>query len=132
MTSGVKMDDFSNVTVLILDDEQMVRENLEAFLEDEGLIVLTASNGEDALGILAANDITIGVIDMRLPGMAGSEFIVKAHSTSPHTKFIVHTGSTNYKLPHELRDIGITHDDVFIKPLADMHVVLNTIRRLLG
>ena len=126
------MDDLSDVTILILDDEQMVRENLEAFLEDEGLHVLTASNGEEALALLMGNDVTACVVDMRLPGMAGSEFIVKAHDQSPNTRFIVHTGSTNYKLPRELRDIGITHDAVFIKPLADMHVILTTVRRLLG
>jgi DNA-binding NtrC family response regulator len=126
------MSDLSDVTMLILDDEQMVRENLEAFLEDEGMRVLTASNGEEALNVLAANKVMIGVIDMRLPGMAGSEFIVKAHALSPETRFIVHTGSTNYKLPRELRDIGITHDEVFIKPLADMHVILDAAARLLG
>jgi len=120
------------VTVLILDDEQMVRENLEAFLEDEGLRVLTASNGEEALNVLAANTIMVGVVDMRLPGMAGSEFIVKAHALSPETRFIVHTGSTNYKLPRELRAIGITRDEVFIKPLADMQVILDATARLLG
>jgi hypothetical protein len=64
--------------------------------------------------------------------MAGSEFIVKAHALSPETRFIVHTGSTSYKLPRELRDIGITHDEVFIKPLADMHVILDAAARLLG
>lgn len=126
------MADLSKVTILILDDEQMVRENLEAFLEDEGLTVLTASNGEEALGVITENDITIGVIDMRLPGMAGSEFIVKAHAIRPEARFIVHTGSTNYKLPAELRDIGITSDEVFIKPLADMNVILETVQRLLA
>lgn len=124
------MDDLSDVTVLILDDEQMVRENLEAFLEDEGLEVLTASNGEEALGVISNNKINVGVVDMRLPGMAGSEFIVKAHKISPKTCFIVHTGSTNYKLPQELREVGVTRNEVFIKPLADMHVILETIQHL--
>lgn len=124
------MTELNGLTVLVLDDEQMVRENLEAFLEDEGLIPLTASNGEEALGILTREKVAVGIIDMRLPGMAGSEFIVKAHGVSPGTRFIVHTGSTNYKLPRELKEIGVTHDDVFIKPLADMTVVLEAIKRL--
>ncbi|WP_461209969.1 response regulator [Desulfocurvus sp. DL9XJH121] len=124
------MTDLTGITILVLDDEQMVRENLEAFLEDEGLTPLTASNGEKALSILAENSVQVGIIDMRLPGMAGSEFIVRAHKVSPDTKFIVHTGSTNYKLPQELREVGVTYDDVFIKPLADMNVVLTAIARL--
>lgn len=126
------MTDLSEFTILILDDEQMVRENLEAFLEDEGLNPLTATNGEEALTVLGDNEVHVGIIDMRLPGMAGSEFIIKAHAVSPDTKFIVHTGSTNYKLPKELKEIGITHEDVFIKPLADMNIVLEAIRRLTG
>lgn len=124
------MTDLNGLTVLVLDDEQMVRENLEAFLEDEGLVPLTASNGEEALGILTKEQVSVGIIDMRLPGMAGSEFIVKAHGVSPDTRFIVHTGSTNYKLPRELKEVGVTHDDVFIKPLADMTIVLEAIKRL--
>lgn len=124
------MTDLSETTILVLDDEQMVRENLEAFLEDEGLLPITATNGEEALNVLEENNVHVGIIDMRLPGMAGSEFIIKAHAISPDTKFIVHTGSTNYKLPKELRDIGITHEDVFIKPLADMNIVLEAIKRL--
>ncbi|MBU1001125.1 MAG: response regulator [Proteobacteria bacterium] len=126
------MADLSEIIVLVLDDEQMVRENLEAFLEDEGLTPLTATNGEEALTILAKNKVHIGIIDMRLPGMAGSEFIVKGHQVSPETRFIVHTGSTNYKLPREIRDCGVALDDVFIKPLADMNIIMDAIRRLMG
>lgn len=126
------MDELDGITVLVLDDEQMVRENLEAFLEDEGLSPLTASNGEEALTVLADNAVNVSIVDMRLPGMAGSEFIVKAHKISPTTRFIVHTGSTNYKLPRELRECGVTLDDVFIKPLADMTVILEAIKRLSG
>lgn len=126
------MTELTGITVLVLDDEQMVRENLEAFLEDEGLEPMTASNGEEALSILAENKVDVGIIDIRLPGMAGSEFIVKARKVSPTTHFLVHTGSTNYKLPSELRDAGVSHEDVFIKPLADMTVVLDAIRRHTG
>ncbi|GAB6178476.1 response regulator [Desulfobaculum senezii] len=117
----------TNPIILILDDEQMVRENLEAYFEDEGFEVRTASNGEDAMNIIATGEISLGVIDMRLPGMAGSEFIVQAHGKSPHTHFLIHTGSTNFKLPSELKDIGMTSGDVFIKPLADMGVLLDAV-----
>lgn len=113
--------------ILILDDEQMVRENLEAFFEDEGFEVRTASDGEEALTIVATGEIDLGVIDMRLPGMAGSEFIVLAHEKSPNTQFLIHTGSTNFKLPSELKDIGMSSNDVFIKPLADMGVLLEAV-----
>lgn len=125
------MPELNELTVLVLDDEQMVRENLEAFLEDEGLSPVTATNGEEALSIMATQNVAISIVDMRLPGMAGSEFIVRAHGVSPDTKFLVHTGSTNYKLPKELKEIGVTHDDIFIKPLADMTIVLKAIKRLI-
>ncbi|NJB67246.1 DNA-binding NtrC family response regulator [Desulfobaculum xiamenense] len=118
--------------ILILDDEQMVRENLEAFFEDEGFEVRTASDGEKGLAIIATGEIALGIIDMRLPGMAGSEFILHAHAKSPHTHFLIHTGSTNFKLPSELKDIGMTSNDVFIKPLADMGVLLAAVESKLG
>lgn len=119
-------------TVLVLDDEEMVRENLEAFLEDEGFNVLSAPSAEDALTVVRNNAIDVGIIDMRLPGMSGHDFISEAHVISPTTRFIVHTGSTNYKLPQKLVAIGIGNDQVFIKPVADMGVLVDTIHRLLN
>lgn len=121
----------NTIVVLVVDDEEMVRENLEAYLEDEGFIVYTAGSGEEGLALLAEHEPTVGIIDMRLPSMSGNDFIVNAHARCPDLKYVIHTGSTNYKLPQELMQIGITREDIFIKPLQNMDDLVQAIFRIL-
>lgn len=118
--------------VLILDDEDMVRENLQAFLEDEGFATLTSASGEKALALLADNRVDVCIVDMRLPGMSGNEFIIKAHEADPGPKYLIHTGSTNYKPPAEVLAAGLTRDMIFIKPLSDMGALTEAVRKLVG
>jgi hypothetical protein len=45
-------------------------------------------------------------------------------------KFVIHTGSMDYTLPRELLDIGIGPQQVFVKPLPDMNVLVRAIKNL--
>jgi len=123
---------YESVTVLVVDDEEMVRENLEAYLEDEGFKVATAGSGEEALELLASVSPHVGIIDMRLPGMSGNDFIIKAHAVNPALRYLIHTGSTNYKLPVVVMNVGVTHEDIYIKPLQNMDMLVRGIDRLLA
>ncbi len=113
--------------LLVLDDEEMVRENLQAYLEDEGFSVIAGGSAEEALELLKSHDVDLCIVDMRLPGASGNEFILRANGVNPELRFIIHTGSTNYKLPAELKDIGVERDHVFIKPVKDMQHLVRAI-----
>lgn len=121
--------DNADILILVVDDEEMVRENLEAYFEDEGFSVITAGSGEDALVLLDRRRPDVGIIDMRLPGMSGNDFILRAHQVLPTLHYLIHTGSTNYKLPEELLAIGVKHADVYIKPLQNMDELVQGILR---
>lgn len=125
--------DNSNIVVLIVDDENIIRNNLRVYLEDEGYEVFTADSGEDGIKILKEKGMifNIGIIDMRLPGMDGNAFILQAHEIQPKMKFLIHTGSVNYKLPDTFQSIGIHFQHVFQKPLDDMSILANAITNLL-
>jgi len=120
-----------NARVLVVDDEAAVRNNLVAFLEDEGFEVREAESGEAALQLLEQEDFAVGIIDLRLPGMDGDALIIATSSRKPSMKFLVHTGSSTYALPPALIDIGMTPEDVFRKPINDMGLLADAIRRLL-
>uniref|UniRef100_B8DN80 Response regulator receiver protein n=1 Tax=Nitratidesulfovibrio vulgaris (strain DSM 19637 / Miyazaki F) TaxID=883 RepID=B8DN80_NITV9 len=122
----------ADILILVVDDEEMVRENLEAYLEDEGFRVVTAGSGEDALDLLERHRPDVGIIDMRLPGMSGNDFIIRAHQALPTLRYLIHTGSTNYKLPSELITIGVQRADVYIKPLQNMDDLVQGIFRRLS
>lgn len=121
----------TDVKILVVDDENVVCSNVIAFLEDEGFTVFSATSGEDALRLLHSKDVDVGIIDMRLPGIDGNTFIMRAHEMKPIMKFLIHTGSTNYSLPSSLVDLGISPNQVFRKPLLDMGLLVSAIHRLI-
>lgn len=126
------MADNSKIRVLVLDDDEMVRENLKDFLEDEGFPVVAFIDGESGLSYLQPDMIDVAIVDMRLPGMDGNSFIIQSHKINPLLKYIIHTGSSNYMLIEELIEIGLDDSQVFIKPVGDMGILVEKIYDLLG
>ena len=59
--------------ILIIDDEEVLRDVLEAVLQREGFDVALAATAEEGLAIVENEDIDLVVLDMMLPGMDGHE-----------------------------------------------------------
>ncbi len=116
--------------VLIVEDEEMLRRSLSDYLEDEDFEVFTASSGEEGLEFLEREWTDFCIVDMRLPKMDGNDFILAAHLKNPDIGFIIHTGSVSYSVPEVLRNIGITSNQVYHKPLNDMGVMVQALYRL--
>ena len=115
--------------VLVVDDEEMVRENLGAYLDDEGFTVLLAESGEQGLALLGQRHCDVAVVDMRLPGINGNKFIQEANAQNPGLRFLIHTGSLNYSPPAEFSRLGLSSGSVFITPVPDMAVIAEAIRQ---
>lgn len=126
------MTEYSQIRILVVDDEHSIRRSLVGFLEDYDFDVSSASSAEEALELLAKESFHVGVIDLRLPGMSGDVFILKAYEMLPTMRFLIHTGSSSYHLPEELAHIGLKPKDVFLKPLSDMTVVVDSIRDMVN
>ena len=92
--------------------------------------VVTACDGEEALGILAEKEVSLSIVDLRLPGMNGSEFIRQASAANLCKFFIIHTGSNDMKLTGEMKELGMTVEDIFFKP-ADLDLIMERIQQLL-
>lgn len=118
--------------VLVIDDDPSVLENLVAFLDDEGFNVLSANSGDKAFELISEKSPQIAIVDMRLPGIDGNELIIKAHELLPSLQYLVHTGSSDYVLPEELKNMGITEDHIFKKPVSDMSVFVEAIQSKTG
>lgn len=116
--------------VLIVDDEDSVRENLAIFLEDEGYTVAEAITAELALEQLYQKSFRFLIVDLRLPAMDGAELIRRVHALGYPLHYFIHTASTEFSLPQELRAIGIRPEHVFHKPLKDMSIISNTLGAL--
>ncbi|MFW5499679.1 MULTISPECIES: response regulator [unclassified Maridesulfovibrio] len=118
--------------ILVVDDEQMVRENLVDYLEDEGLDVISVGSAEEALNLMKTEHADIAIVDMRLPVMHGNDLIIHLKKLHPDMDFIIHTGSVDYAVPPDVRTYGISSDNVLLKPVADMDMFIQKIRSLFG
>lgn len=117
--------------IMIIDDEDRIRQLLLDFLEDFDSFALRAEeSAEGALASLALEPADLCIVDMRLPGMDGQAFILKAWERSLCGKFLLHTGSMDFALTKELLGCGLTEADVFFKP-CDMALMLSRIQHLL-
>ncbi len=61
--------------VLVVDDNQDVRDLVVHFLSSDGFQVFSASNGDDALAILKSNPINLVLLDVMMPGKSGLEVL---------------------------------------------------------
>lgn len=118
------------VTVLILDDEDVVRESLAYYFEDRGWRVLSAASGEEALDVLAREPVDCAVVDVRLPGMDGSEFVRRATVTHSGTVFVFCTGSPDYHMPESLSALPCVGETVFHKPIRDIAALAQALLQL--
>jgi two-component system, OmpR family, response regulator len=110
----------NKINMLLLDDDETLRFNLQLFFEDEGINVIPANCGEDAIELVRNNKFDIAIVDIRLPGINGEEFIQKSRDLDNNLAFIIHTGSARYKVPKEIKKLGVSQSQVLQKPVEDM------------
>ena len=122
----------SQIRVLVVDDEASIRMSLTAFLEDYDFDVSEAQSAEEALELMEYIPYNVGIIDLRLPGMSGDALILIAQQRCPHMHFIIHTGSSNYSLSEEMKIIGLTENHLFLKPVADLMIIVETVEKLVN
>ncbi len=90
----------SRISILVVDDDEEVREILVETLEAYGYAVLQSGSGEDALRQIADSaDIQMLVSDVRMPGMSGIELVDRAHAIRSELKVILISG---YFLPQQM------------------------------
>ncbi|MCF8067714.1 MAG: response regulator [Desulfobacterales bacterium] len=109
-----------SVKVLIVEDEVTIRNSLSAFMEDFGFDVSTAESAEEALKILEDTPHDAAIIDLRLTGMSGDMLIINAYKLQPLMRFVIHTGSSGFRLSKELKQIGLLPEHIFLKPQPDL------------
>ncbi len=117
-------------TILIVDDEEYIRQSFSDFFEDREWQVLTADNGEAALELLKTETCAIAIVDIRMGGMDGESFIRKASKKNPGMMFVVCTGSPEYGISEDLILLPCVIDKVFGKPVIDMNELEKTIKAL--
>ena len=104
----------TSATLLIIDDDEVVRASLAAYLEDSGFSVLQASNGQQGLQVFERDKPDLVICDLRMPQMGGLELIRQVTDLAPQTPVIVVSGAGVMNDAVEALRLGAA--DYLIKP----------------
>jgi len=110
------LEQVSRPTVLIVDDEPIVRESLSDWLGSRGYEVFTAEDGEQALQIMGEHEFDLAVLDLRLPGKSGIEVLQNAHDYQPDLKGIIITAYPSIETTTSAIRLGAI--DYLVKPFT--------------
>ncbi|MGD9226914.1 MAG: response regulator [Desulfobacterales bacterium] len=80
------MDLFSKIRemkILLIDDDEWIRDSLSIFFEAEGCRVLAFETAEEGLAALKDQTFDLIIVDYKLPGMDGVAFLRRIHNTQP-------------------------------------------------
>ena len=116
-----KMTSREKKKILIVDDEAMIRDMLNAVFTEGGYKVFIAENAETALMILGAENIMVMFLDLSLPGVNGIELCKKIRKENQIGILYAFTGYSNIFGLLECRAAGF--DDFFEKP-TDVKILL--------
>jgi len=96
-------------TVLVVEDEVLIRLTLAATLRDEGFTVIEACDADEALVALATAPIDVLLTDVRMGGsMDGLELAARARSTMPDLKIVVVSGHLAADETHGVADAFVS------------------------
>ncbi|MEJ2593793.1 MAG: sigma-54 dependent transcriptional regulator [bacterium] len=119
----------AELSVLIIDDEQRVRDEIQEFLIKQEYLVYTAKDEKNAFGILKKKQVDIVILDIKLPGINGLDMLQKIKEEYPAIEVIMISGHGDMDTVIEAMRKGAS--DYFAKPfrLIDIHnSILRTCR----
>lgn len=117
-----------NRSVLIVDDEPMIRDNLERLLKPIGYDTVVAASGDEALEIVATREFSIALLDIRMPGASGLEVLAHLHINHPDTAVIMVTAVADVTTAVDAMKAGAY--DYIAKPFNIDDVVLRVQKAL--
>jgi len=111
--------------VLVIDDEEDVREVLKLHLDSAGYNVVEAENGEVGINILRSEDnmVNVGLIllDIRMPQMDGMNFIKILKHHTLRIPVIVLTGYPDRQMGESLKKMGVK--EFLVKPIEKQKLI---------
>ncbi|OUS23997.1 hypothetical protein A9Q99_25965 [Gammaproteobacteria bacterium 45_16_T64] len=129
-----KTNTYNSITILLIEDDKSHQKAVSQLLESETVRVISASTGEEALGVLEKQTIDGIILDLGLPDMSGEELLERIHVLPAYSDIpvIVYTGQTisdNQKLALSsvTADIIIKGSSSPERLLADVNLFLNSV-----
>lgn len=118
------------ISILVVDDDEALREGLSDILKDKGYSVDAAGDGSVALDLIGGKNYNVVILDLKMPHVSGYEILKHIKTDFPPTRVIVMTGTPiNLKtlreehapLPYIAEadcDVLKTADEILVKPFS--------------
>ena len=106
------MDIFSklrNMKILLIDDDEWIRDSLSIFFEAEGCHIVSVETAEEGLEALRLEKYDIIITDYKLPGMDGIEFLKHIQTSQQNAKKIMITAYKSEAVVKEAKKVGVQH-----------------------
>lgn len=114
--------------ILVVDDEEMIRELLTSALQQENFICHLASNVDEAFAVLGKQRIDLVISDIMMPGRSGVDLLRDLKKIDPDIAVLMITGLSDMNTALECIHLGA--DDYLTKPFGISRVML-TVRNLI-
>ncbi|MBL7176125.1 MAG: response regulator [Desulfobacteraceae bacterium] len=119
-----------NEKILIINYEPDILRTLENILTNEGYQVRSASGSEEAIDVLKSESFGLVIMDIRIPGVDGVEFMKQVKELVDDIEIVFLTGSPRMEnAVKALRDDGAY--DFLTMPMENVDQLINTVKRAL-
>ncbi len=115
-------------TILVVDDEKVIRDGCTLLLQPEGYRVVTAANGREALDLMRDQPVNVVLCDLKMPVMGALEVLKEAGALYPEVPIIIITGHGTVADAVECMKQGAY--DFVTKPFRVDHLTLAVKRAL--
>ena len=116
------------ITILVVDDEKVIRDGCTLLLQPEGYQVVTAASGREALDLMRNQPVNVVLCDLKMPGMGALEVLDEAGGLYPEVPIIIITGHGTVADAVECMKKGAY--DFVTKPFRVDHLTLAVKRAL--
>ena len=115
--------------ILVIDDEQGIRDLLDTLLCRKGYDVVVAENGQKGLQLFRRERPDVIVIDLKMPGMDGLTVLRQVRSLNPSQPVIILTGAGTPETEQQVRALGVTE---YVEKEFSLHLLGDSLKRLLA
>jgi len=113
--------------ILVVDDEEIARTNVEYVLRKEGFQVSSAANGQDALDKLRQKEFELILTDLKMEKMDGIQLLESAKQIAPNTEIVMITGFATVSSAVDALKKGAAH---YLPKPIDLEELRSTVRQI--